>query len=411
MLETNYGNYNIILWKKNGVVKHFIMEVLDIDFVKEDFDYIMCLKFDASPLFVAPNIDELIKSLETIFYNGHNTFVVLTQRRSPPEDDVRFDEFIYSFSSSFSQFKRLMHDYNKNEILAKNLLFNLLDRIFNGSSNFDKLLVRQIPIRDDPSFTGSLCDVVIPHRGEIGYLKSVLFFLDQITQIKISIGVDQQPTRDFIKLAANNSTASCYFFYPSPVGPYIVRNHLIKESDNNLIFFQDSDDIPCADRFEKISEFMLKDGCELCGSHELRLDYFDRTVRGVRYPVNVMSALEKNPAHALLHPTSAITREAFYLCNRLSEDRTFGNDTQFLLRSFFILKSIKNVDEFLYIRRRRPDSLTTSYETSLQSPIRGKLLNMWKEDFKLVKNGTLKLENSSLIYKGPKFKLYKERML
>ena len=58
-----------------------------------------------------------------------------------------------------------------------------------------------------------------------------------------------------------------------------------------LIFFQDSDDIPCAGRFEKMTGYINKNGSQLCGSHELRLDYFDKTVRAHRFPIDVMAAL------------------------------------------------------------------------------------------------------------------------
>jgi hypothetical protein len=149
---------------------------------------------------------------------------------------------------------------------------------------------------------------------------------------------------------------------------------------------------------------MLEIGCQLCGSHELRMDYFDRTVRAFRFPANVKTALAKEPGHPLLHPTSAITREAFYSCGRLSEERTFGNDTKFLLHSFFVLNDIRNVDEFLYIRRRRPGSLTTATETMIGSPLRRSLLHNWNSDFEWVKRGLMPLESSSLTYQGPAFR-------
>lgn len=141
---------------------------------------------------------------------------------------------------------------------------------------------------------------------------------------------------------------------------------------------------------------------QLCGSHELRMDYYSRTVLAVRFPVNVMEALTNAPWHAQLHPTTAITRNAFYACNKFSEERTFGNDTKFLLYSYFVLKDIKNIDEFLYIRKRHSGTLTTLPETHLDSPVRQQLLNTWNSDFGRIKSGRLKLKDSSLNYEVSK---------
>lgn len=154
---------------------------------------------------------------------------------------------------------------------------------------------------------------------------------------------------------------------------------------------------------------MKSSSCELCGSHELRIDYYTRTVRAVRFPIDVTEALKNAPWHPLLHPASAITRKAFYNCGTLSEERIFGNDTKFLLNSFFILKSIKKIDEFLYIRKIHPNSLTTPPDTMLGSPITRNLLHTWDYDFEQIKRGILQLDDSSLKFEGTRliFNIYK----
>ncbi|MET4138982.1 hypothetical protein [Pedobacter sp. UYP1] len=117
-----------------------------------------------------------------------------------------------------------------------------------------------------------------------------------------------------------------------------------------------------------------------------------------------MTALDEGPRHSLLHPTSAITRNAFNLCGKLLEERVFGNDTKFLLHSYFILDTIRNIDEFLYIRRSHPGSLTASPDTNMDSPIRLNLLYKWMLDFEMIKSGKLNLEDSSLKYEEPEFR-------
>jgi len=105
------------------------------------------------------------------------------------------------------------------------------------------------------------------------------------------------------------------------------------------------------------------------------------------------TALKNGPAHALLHPSSAISRDIFYACQKLSEDRIFANDTKFLYYCYFKLDTIENIDEFLYFRRTRPGSLTTSASTGIGSAVRTELINRWLTDFTLVKRGLLKLED------------------
>jgi len=188
-----------------------------------------------------------------------------------------------------------------------------------------------------------------------------------------------------------------YKFSPAPVGPYVIRNRLIDQSDNNLIFFQDSDDIPCYDRFATLGNYLKTMDCQMCGSHELRIDYYKRVVQAIRFPLDVKATLNIGPHFALLHPTACITRNAFYDCGMLSEERKFGNDTKFLLYSYFLLNRIYNIPKFLYIRKVHPGSLTTSPETMLNSPARRNLHYQWNYDFEKIKCGLISLRNSSLV--------------
>jgi len=404
--KENYRYYSIILWNKDGLVRKYAMDFLSFEFMEENFDYIIVLKFDFSPPINQHNTKQIIHSFQNIFKNDQNTFVILTNRKAPPIFTVSDDEFVNSFSCSFQHLKELIRKYTGNDFKNKDLLFTVLDQILNGNSRFKKILIKQIPMQIEQASSMSNCDLIIPHRGENHFLENILFFLNQLDHLHIYTGIDQDLTTDTLKLREKYSSIKFYNFSPDPVGPYVVRNYLIDESKNDLIFFQDSDDIPCADRFEKISAHMKNTGCQLCGSHELRIDYFNKTVRAHRFPINVRGALRATLCHPLLHPTSAITRNAFYSCGKLSEERAFGNDTKFLLHSYFCLSSICNIDEFLYIRRRRPNSLTTSPDTMIGSPIREKLLHTWNHDFQLLKYGGLSLENSSLTYERSRLKFH-----
>lgn len=380
------------------------MMFLSFEFLEQDFDYILCLKFDYPLDVFNPDIKALTKSLEAIFYDNQGTFVVLTQRREAPLYQTRNDEYIYSFSCNFHHFKKMVRKHHQPLLRANNLLFELLDDIGNCKSNLYSIIVRQIPIGIVEVSGPNNCDVVIPHRGNVGYLSNLMLFLDKLKNIKVFVGIDQFIAGKALGFRNSYPGASFYYFKPNPVGPYVIRNWLIDEGRSDFVFFQDSDDIPCADRFDRLSAYMTENSIPLCGSHEIKMNYFNRTVQAIRYPKNVITALKNGPAHALLHPSSAIKRDAFYLCNRLSEDRIFANDTKFLYYCYFKLKNIENIDEFLYIRRSHPGSLTTSAATSIGSPVRTSLINQWVVDFTLVKLGLLKLGNSCLNYEGSELK-------
>jgi hypothetical protein len=377
------------------------MMFLSFELLDQDYDYIICLKFDPPLDVFTPDFNELRKSLEAIYDHHQHTFVILTQRKDPPLLQASLDEYIYSFSCSFIHFREMIKKKRHADILDKNLLFELLDGI--GNSAIDRILVRQIPFGVIEVSASNHCDVVIPHRGDLSYLNCLLKFMNKLHGVNVYVGADQPVTRELLAIR-KYPRFSCYAFRPYSVGPYVIRNWLADQGEANFLFFQDSDDIPCADRIDRLASYMSNHSIPLCGSHEIKMDYFKRTVQAIRYPKDVIAALRNGPAHVLLHPSSAISRGIFYACQKLSEDRIFANDTKFLYYCYFKLDTIENIDEFLYIRRSRPGSLTTSAATSIGSAIRTELINRWVTDFTLVKRGLLKLEDSCLNYSGPKIK-------
>lgn len=403
-LVDDYTHYHFILWKKNGMITRYDMMFLSFEFLDQNYDYILCLKF-APPLDVFnPDMNKLIRSLENIFYNDQNTFIILTQKKKAPLYQVSNDEIIYSFSCNFQHFRKMIKQHLVNP-LSKNLLFEILDYMGNENSGLNRIIVRQIPFGMEEKISNKFtCDVIIPHKGDFAYLQNLMHFLKNIKNINVFAGIDQPITGHNLKFSDTNPKAVFYSFKPNPLGPYVIRNWLVNQGKSAIIAFQDSDDIPCADRFQRLSEHMTNNKTPLCGSHEIKMDYFNRTIQAVRYPKNVNLALDKGPVHALLHPSSAILRETFYLCNRLSEDKLFANDSKFLYYCYFKISNIQNIDEFLYIRRSHPGSLTISPDTCIGSPLRTYLRNKWVVDFTLVKLGLLKLEESCLNYECTKRK-------
>jgi hypothetical protein len=57
---------------------------------------------------------------------------------------------------------------------------------------------------------------------------------------------------------------------------------------------------------------------------------------------------------------------------------------------------IRNLDEFVYLRRKHRSALTVAPETGLAQPIRQQLSKVWLRDFEAVKRGEMRIEESSL---------------
>ena len=189
--------------------------------------------------------------------------------------------------------------------------------------------------------------------------------------------------------------AEFFRFFPAPVGPYLIRQELAERSPEPLLTLQDSDDLSCYDRFTSLSAALAETGSDIIGSHELCLDELRALVQPVRFPLDSSASLNLCANHALLHATLMCHRDAYFRAGGLATNLIIASDSQFLLRAWFTAR-IRNVDEFLYIRRRHATSLTNAPETVYDNPLRRRLSADWTRDFDAVKRGELRLEASSL---------------
>ncbi|MGN7202676.1 hypothetical protein ACTHQF_00270 [Pedobacter sp. SAFR-022] len=389
--------HKIILWSAYDLKRIKVCTTTNLGEINEDYDFLLFWKFD-DPIETSITFLESIVFKLTQFHSKQtNALILLTSTKDQPLYEISYDELIYSFSCSFHACK----DFLKSQIDENKCLYSLLTSLFNGETPFTKIFVKEIPLKFEEAEQVNEIDIIIPHKGDFTFLTTLLKFMNESSKLHTYIGLDEDDSINVRNIVDNYPSSFVYEFSPNPVGPYIIRNSLIKEGKSELKCFQDSDDLPCYDRFGALSNFMSANNCDLCGSNEVRVDYFTETVQAIRYPRNVKMALENGPGHALLHPTSIISKKAYQSCGKFSEDKIFANDTQYLLRSFFILDCIMNINEFLYVRRRRPNSLTTAYTTRLNSPVRRKFLKMWNNDFQLIKDNQLLLENTSLQFMGP----------
>lgn len=325
-----------------------------------------------------------------------NYFIYIVPNRKAPTRMWRFDGICNSFMTRVSTLRRNMKTIKDTDISS--VCYVLSFSILNSANHTDGFLATTLlaskPIQFH-KFINNECAIIISHHGKFNYLKTCLSYLNDFHKL-IYLGFDINKVNSRIDALINKYKNIKYYISNfNKNGPYGIRHELIINSTENLCIFQDSDDVSCADRFNEIVSAFAYTNAEFIGSHEIRVDEIEECVKIYRYPLNVNEALNKAPNHCLLFPTSAIKKDSYQKIGGFSNYLRFGLDTQFLLRSHFQLE-IRNLDSFLYIRRRRKGSLTTHPKTALGTKIRLESLKQWKRDFGKIRSGKIEIDNSSI---------------
>jgi hypothetical protein len=333
---------------------------------------------------------------------------VLLPWREPPTLSIRADGTADSFCCSAEVFSDLIKTIGAEP--GERLCFSILDAILNGKIAVQRLLVRQLPLGE--SWVSSVANpqdavLIMAHRGPKQFLISALRFAASAagnSRVTVRVGLDVEDVNEYRNLAEIFPAAEFYGVEDPPVGPYVIRQNLIDRSSEHFIVFHDSDDISTNDRIARQAVESLEEDVEVVGSHELRVDELTGRVEVYRFPLDASAALalpgstEQNDRanEPLLHPTATIVRSGFVRAGGFSTDRKIANDTQFMLRAYFSLR-MRNVDSFLYIRRRHGAALTVAKQTALGTPLRHFLGSTWGADFEAVKSGKARLEETSLV--------------
>ena len=355
---------------------------------------------DAVLIFEEGLADKIDQSLATLWDEipvNKTAFVAFVPRGVAPIVDSSYGDPITSFFCSaevFARFAALGID-----CWPQTLCFAVLRAIARGDIEVDCLLVRQVPLLQSRIYSSDAAAkaLLIPHRGEAAHLRAALAFARKTAgnSLTIRVGLDVEECEEYAAFPEEYPGVEFVKFSPAPVGPYVIRQELAENSVEPLLTLQDSDDLSCYDRFAMLSDTLAETDCDIVGSHELCLDEIRAVVQPVRFPLDGSAALALCANHALLHGTLMTYRRVFFDLGGLSTDLIIANDTQFLLRAHFS-SSIRNVDEFLYIRRRHTSSLTNAPETIFDNPLRRRLSAEWTRDFDAIKRGELKIEDSSL---------------
>ncbi|MGK0364317.1 MAG: hypothetical protein ACI85O_001374 [Saprospiraceae bacterium] len=241
-------------------------------------------------------------------------------------------------------------------------------------------------------------EIIMPHRGNTDDLETALWYLEKqkIKPKKVSVCFDENVTERHFEIADENQNVRFFVNYPAGVGPYPSRDVLARTTAEEVILFHDSDDVSTSDRTSTLMQFLNDENLDAAGSHELRIDKIEKKITAVRYPLKVIDAIGKEGKFSIFFPTTAIKTTAYLKTGGLSTVRKHSSDSQFYKRAYFFL-NMENVDEFLYIRVKRENSLTTEKATALGSPIRERLREQWENDFIRVQNQNINLLDSTLI--------------
>lgn len=240
-------------------------------------------------------------------------------------------------------------------------------------------------------------ETIIPHRGDEQQLvASALSMLNQHCNNHISLCLDQQHIPEQLAHWRHHPRIKCFQVQPPHAGPYIIRQHFAMHTHATFIAFQDSDDysLPC--RLSRQLTTAAATGADIVGSHELRVDDINQCLRAVRFPLDANHALNNGGNYPALFPSTIIRSAAFKRVGGLSTCRRFGSDAQFLFNAGLQLR-IRNCDEFLYIRRKRPNSLTTAVDTGIYSPQRVALFQQWRAAYNAIRAGQQALAASALV--------------
>lgn len=232
------------------------------------------------------------------------------------------------------------------------------------------------PIYDWPDHPAILA--LIPHWKCEPWLSrcltSLLHQTHPLTHIVVIDDASPQPPLEIVKKFANVTLLAA----SEHVGPYRLIQSVIDETSYDAYLFQDADDWSSCDRLESLLKTARTSGAELVGSQEIRVLDDCCQLQAVGYPLDVNRALAHSLGHALLHPTSLVTRSLITRSGGFATGLTFGGDTEFLLRVHQSARVV-NSDRYCYFRRKRPYSLTTAPETGLDSPARQSLIQAIKQ--------------------------------
>jgi len=346
----------------------------------------------------APKLKEEIKFIEQKIDLEVSHFVVLVEYENPNISDSQ--EALAAEESFMISPDEFIRYYEKD--ISTNLCYHFMVKAMEDKGVLEQIIIHQIEHPNPFLFKNtdliSKAEVIMPHRGDLNDLEVALWYLEKqiVRPQKLSVCFDEDVTNRHFDIAEKNKSTRFFVNHPSGLGPYPSRDILARTTEEEIILFHDSDDISTSDRTATLIHSLSTDKLDAVGSHELRIDKIEQKVVAVRFPLKVIRATSKGDQHPIFFPTTAIKKSAYLKAGGLSTVRKHSSDSQFYRRAYYFL-NIENVDEFLYIRVKHANSLTTRKATALGSIIRERLKTQWVADFIKVQNRNISLLESTLI--------------
>lgn len=329
----------------------------------------------------------------------HERFVMLLPRRRPPPFKRKPGRDVFNVACDAKTFCALPASAIEK---PKTLGYHAgMYGIESADTEF-ALLSRQVPFEFEPPPSppkGVSLRIVIPHRGDMYHIRNCL----RRTQLAIRgleavvhVAFDESSRDEHREIAREFPNVRFWRLEPCGGGPYVPRHILGTAADETYVALQDSDDVPTFDRFARLLALAAKEQIDVLGSHVLDMHEDRIRPKAMRYPVDAVTPLETKPQNTVFHPTTIVRTAALRAAGGFSTVRRFASDREFNLRSFFLSQKLRNIDEFLYVRRMRADSLIHSPETGMNSTARMQLHEIWAEDWRRILNRDQTLEKSSI---------------
>jgi glycosyltransferase involved in cell wall biosynthesis len=163
------------------------------------------------------------------------------------------------------------------------------------------------------------------------------------------------------------------------VGPYRISQEVIAQTGYDAYLFQDADDWSAPSRLALLLAEAERTGAEVVGCQAYRLISDEGEVVPLTFPLDVNASLDVSPtSHAVMHPSSLVSRDLVMRIGGYATGLRFGADTEFESRAGHVAR-IVNIPQFEYVVRNRANSLTSSKETGLRSAKRQTQTRLWME--------------------------------
>lgn len=199
--------------------------------------------------------------------------------------------------------------------------------------------------------------IIIPTFNNLNYidecLESIKKNITNDLNINIIVGIDNcEETKYHITNNKFKYTDIDFYYFNKNVGPYIIKNTLIKYAENENIIFFDSDDIFLPNSINKIVDNLKENKYVIFRYNEFSNSYF----------IN-------NNAHKFGEGVIGISKNIFLKLNGYQPWRCAA-DSELKDRYKHKFNEIIKIDEPLFNRRVHNTSLTRNIKTNLNSNIR-----------------------------------------